>query len=61
MSSSRVGGPSGSNWKYTVSSPLVDAPPVPVLLAHRDAPGHPALPALSALAHEIVRRSTTDG
>ncbi|MGW2177078.1 LysR family transcriptional regulator [Streptomyces sp. NPDC001732] len=41
--------------------PLVDAPPVPVLLAHRDAPGHPALPALAALAHEIVRRGTADG
>ncbi|MFF8711533.1 LysR family transcriptional regulator [Streptomyces sp. NPDC015184] len=40
--------------------PLVDAPPVPVLLAHRDAPGHPALPALAALAHEIVRRNTPD-
>lgn len=35
--------------------PLDDAPPVPVLLARRDAPGHPALPELAALAREIVR------
>ncbi|MGW8886647.1 LysR family transcriptional regulator [Streptomyces sp. NPDC055749] len=34
--------------------PLDDAPPVPVLLARRDAPGHPALPELAALAREIV-------
>ncbi|MCX4730372.1 LysR family transcriptional regulator [Streptomyces sp. NBC_01363] len=39
--------------------PLVDAPPVPVLLARRDVPGHPALPALAALAREIVRRGTS--
>ncbi|MFD4942221.1 LysR family transcriptional regulator [Streptomyces sp. NPDC058409] len=36
--------------------PLVDAPTVPVLLARRDAPGHPALPKLAALAREIVGR-----
>ncbi|MFF4174914.1 LysR family transcriptional regulator [Streptomyces sp. NPDC001750] len=35
--------------------PLVDAPALPVLLARRDAPGHPSLPDLLALAHEIVR------
>ena len=35
--------------------PLDDAPPVPVLLARRDAPGHPALPELASLAREIVR------
>ncbi|MFC9248972.1 LysR family transcriptional regulator [Streptomyces sp. NPDC057136] len=34
--------------------PLDDAPPVPVLLVRRDAPGHPALPELAALAREIV-------
>ncbi len=36
--------------------PLDDAPGVPVLLARRDAPGHPALPQLAALAREIVAR-----
>lgn len=36
--------------------PLVDAPPLPVLLARRDGPGHPALPQLIALAREIVER-----
>ena len=35
--------------------PLADAPPLPVLLARRDAPGHPALADLLALAREIVR------
>jgi hypothetical protein len=34
--------------------PLVGAPPVPVVLAWRDGPGHPALPDLLALAREIV-------
>jgi DNA-binding transcriptional LysR family regulator len=41
--------------------PLPDAPPVPVLLARRDVPGHPALPALAVLAREIVRRDTAAG
>nr|WP_260987974.1 LysR family transcriptional regulator [Streptomyces sp. CFMR 7] len=36
--------------------PLDDAPGVPVLLARRDGPGHPALPKLAALAREIVAR-----
>ncbi|ARF63473.1 MULTISPECIES: LysR family transcriptional regulator [Streptomyces] len=36
--------------------PLDDAPGVPVLLARRDAPGHPALPRLAALAREIIAR-----
>ncbi|MFF2957756.1 LysR family transcriptional regulator [Streptomyces sp. NPDC057963] len=40
--------------------PLVDAPPVPVLLARRDAPGHPALPKLVALAREIVARDAVE-
>ncbi len=39
--------------------PLDDAPGVPVLLARRDAPGHPALPELAALAREIVARGAT--
>lgn len=33
--------------------PLTDAPPVPVSLAWRDGPGHPRLPALRLLAHEV--------
>lgn len=41
--------------------PLVDAPPVPVLLARRDAPGHPALPNLVALAREVVGRDGGGG
>ncbi|MFF1910454.1 LysR family transcriptional regulator [Streptomyces sp. NPDC058239] len=40
--------------------PLVDAPTVPVLLARRDAPGHPALPKLAALAREIVGRDAAE-
>ncbi|GGZ45564.1 LysR family transcriptional regulator [Streptomyces inusitatus] len=35
--------------------PLPDAPPVPVLLAHRTHPNHPALPDLIALARELTR------
>ncbi|MFF9350947.1 LysR family transcriptional regulator [Streptomyces sp. NPDC014734] len=42
-----------------VYRPLVDAPTVPVLLARRDAPGHPALGDLVALAREIVARDVT--
>ncbi|MER5182862.1 LysR family transcriptional regulator [Streptomyces sp. NPDC002896] len=34
--------------------PLVDAPRVPVVLAWRDAAGHPALRDLVALAHEVA-------
>ncbi|MGW8795534.1 LysR family transcriptional regulator [Streptomyces sp. NPDC055775] len=37
-----------------VYRPLVDAPTVPLLLARRDAPGHPALPKLAAMAREII-------
>ncbi|MFJ2704957.1 LysR family transcriptional regulator [Streptomyces sp. NPDC087428] len=42
-----------------VYRPLTDAPTVPVLLARRDAPGHPALADLAALAREIVGRDVT--
>ncbi|GAA2969269.1 MULTISPECIES: LysR family transcriptional regulator [Streptomyces] len=38
--------------------PLEDAPPLPVLLARRDGPAHPALAELLSLAREIV---TWDG
>ncbi|MEV6161274.1 LysR family transcriptional regulator [Streptomyces sp. NPDC052052] len=41
--------------------PLSDAPTVPVLLARRDAPGHPALPNLVALAREVVGRRGAGG
>ncbi|NEC19042.1 LysR substrate-binding domain-containing protein, partial [Streptomyces parvus] len=36
--------------------PLDNAPGVPVLLARRDAPGHPKLPQLVSLAREIIAR-----
>ncbi|MFE7168353.1 LysR family transcriptional regulator [Streptomyces sp. NPDC057616] len=39
--------------------PLLDAPPVPVVLAWREGPGHPALPDLLALAHEVVTGAPT--
>ncbi|MEU9126068.1 LysR family transcriptional regulator [Streptomyces sp. NPDC048506] len=41
--------------------PLVDAPPVPVVIARRDGPGHPRVPDLIALAHEVMghRRTRT--
>jgi DNA-binding transcriptional LysR family regulator len=35
--------------------PLTDAPPVPVVLARRDEPGHPALADLRRLAREVLR------
>ncbi|MFJ8671223.1 LysR family transcriptional regulator [Streptomyces sp. NPDC093589] len=34
--------------------PLTDAPAVPVVLAWRDGPGHPRIPDLIALAHEVI-------
>ncbi|MFE4019583.1 LysR family transcriptional regulator [Streptomyces sp. NPDC059101] len=34
--------------------PLTDAPPVPVVIAWRDGPGHPRIPDLVALAHEVM-------
>ncbi|MGW3686193.1 LysR family transcriptional regulator [Streptomyces sp. NPDC005125] len=39
--------------------PLLDAPTVPLLLARRDAPGHPALPKLAAMAREIIGEDIT--
>lgn len=36
--------------------PLTDAPPVPVVLAWRDGPGHPRIPDLIRLAHEVMGR-----
>lgn len=39
--------------------PLVDAPTVPLLLARRDAPGHPALPKLAAMARAIIGEDIT--
>ncbi|MFD8549701.1 LysR family transcriptional regulator [Streptomyces sp. NPDC059649] len=37
--------------------PLPEAPPVPVLLAWRNAPGHPRIPDLIQLAREVMGRS----
>ncbi|MFI6436721.1 LysR family transcriptional regulator [Streptomyces sp. NPDC050759] len=37
-----------------VFRPLADAPDVPLVLARREGPGHPALPDLIALTHEIL-------
>ncbi|MFE3772089.1 LysR family transcriptional regulator [Streptomyces sp. NPDC059122] len=34
--------------------PLTDAPPVPVVIAWRDGPGHPRIPDLVALAREVM-------
>ncbi|MFI9047908.1 LysR family transcriptional regulator [Streptomyces sp. NPDC053427] len=34
--------------------PLTDAPPVPVVLAWRDGPGHPRIPDLIAVAREVI-------
>jgi len=46
--------PSNHTHPLLVFRPLVDAPPVPVVLAWREGPGHPAVPDLLALAHEVV-------
>ncbi|MEV6109343.1 LysR family transcriptional regulator [Streptomyces sp. NPDC051940] len=46
--------PANHSHPTIVYRPLSDAPPVPVHLAWRAGPGHPALPALRALAHEVV-------
>ena len=39
-----------------VFRPLVDAPPVPVVLARREGPGHPAVSDLLALTHAVPAR-----
>ncbi|MFG2863023.1 LysR family transcriptional regulator [Streptomyces sioyaensis] len=36
--------------------PLTDAPPVPVVIAWRDGPGHPGIGDLIGLAHEVMGR-----
>ncbi|WP_052230074.1 LysR family transcriptional regulator [Streptomyces sp. CT34] len=43
--------------------PLTGAPPVPVVIAWRDGPGHPRIPDLVALAHEVMghRHTTPNG
>ncbi|MFF2653988.1 LysR family transcriptional regulator [Streptomyces sp. NPDC058045] len=38
--------------------PLTDAPPLPVVLAWRDGPGHPSIPALVALARSLPREDS---
>ncbi|MEU7134932.1 LysR substrate-binding domain-containing protein [Streptomyces sp. NPDC046261] len=46
--------PSNHTHPALVYRPLADAPPVPVVLAWREGLGHPALPDLLALAHEVL-------
>ncbi|MFD9354446.1 LysR family transcriptional regulator [Streptomyces sp. NPDC060031] len=46
--------PSNHMHPSLVYRPLADAPTVPVLLAWREGPGHPALPHLVALVHEVI-------
>lgn len=46
--------PSNHTHPSLAFRPLTDAPTVPVFLAWREGPGHPALPDLVALAHEVV-------
>ncbi|WP_328385102.1 LysR family transcriptional regulator [Streptomyces sp. NBC_00400] len=41
--------------------PLTDAPPVPVVIAWRDGPGHPRIPDLVRLAHEVIGRAAGGG
>ncbi|MFI1156098.1 LysR family transcriptional regulator [Streptomyces sioyaensis] len=38
--------------------PLTGAPPVPVVIAWRDGPGHPRIPDLIALARDVLGRAT---
>ncbi|MEX2969399.1 LysR family transcriptional regulator [Streptomyces sp. C184] len=38
--------------------PLTGAPPVPVVIAWRDGPGHPRIPDLIALARDVIGRAT---
>ncbi|MGB8940655.1 MAG: LysR family transcriptional regulator [Streptomyces sp.] len=46
--------PSQHTHPSLVFRPLPDAPPVPVTLAWRAGPGHPAVPDLVALAHQVL-------
>ncbi|TGB14536.1 LysR family transcriptional regulator [Streptomyces sp. MZ04] len=46
--------PSNHAHPSLVYRPLADAPAVPVLLAWREGPGHPAVPDLLALTHEVI-------
>ncbi|MCZ7431741.1 LysR family transcriptional regulator [Streptomyces sp. WMMC1477] len=46
--------PSNHAHPALVYRPLVDAPPVPVVLAWRDGAGHPALPEFVALTHAVL-------
>lgn len=51
--------PSNHTHPSLAFRPLTDAPAVPVFLAWREGPGHPALPDLMALAHEVVAAGRT--
>ncbi|MCD9877923.1 hypothetical protein [Streptomyces guryensis] len=53
MGISTTATPSDHTHPSLVFRPLVDAPPVPLVLARREGPGHPAVPALRGLAHEV--------
>ncbi|GAB2582371.1 LysR substrate-binding domain-containing protein [Streptomyces capparidis] len=46
--------PSNHMHPSLVHRPLADAPPVPVVIAWREGTGHPAVPDLVALAHQVV-------
>ncbi|MCF2526582.1 LysR family transcriptional regulator [Yinghuangia soli] len=46
--------PVNHNNPALVYRPLVDAPPVPLALAWRQEPGHPGIPALLELAHQVI-------
>lgn len=46
--------PSNYTHPSLVYRPLADAPTVPVVLAWREEPGHPAIPDLLALARQVL-------
>jgi DNA-binding transcriptional LysR family regulator len=46
--------PSNHMHPSLVHRPLADAPPVPVVIAWREGAGHPAVPDLVSLAHQVV-------
>ncbi|MFF4503063.1 hypothetical protein [Streptomyces sp. NPDC001401] len=58
MGISTTATPSNHTHPSLVFRPLVDAPPVPVVLAWREGPGHPAVPDLPVLAHEVSASGT---